>query len=151
MSESTVAYELLKEIADFCLVIGWSGDEDKPYPRARLRSRSWAEQVEEDPFWGDVVIDPSEYRRLIDLFAAEEVAFSPDSYTGGGNGYYVEIQTGEPPAVEDLEAAYHTFLGATQQTLSLLVRMVERLEPEHRDPVQQIVARLGGLLGNTSA
>jgi hypothetical protein len=139
MSPQDSAYEALRGKTDFAAVIAWRGIEDKPFYRAKLVSASRAATAQAQPFWGTAVIDAAEFARLAAVLRDAGVLLSPGPDAAGGvNEYYVEIQAdGEQ---------YSGSLGFDRNTSTTLDRLAGALEPAHRTPIQDIIARIQAAL-----
>jgi hypothetical protein len=124
------------DVTDYSVRIAWHGPEDKPYYKALLVSPSGAKSIAYEPFWNSAVISTAELGRLLDALASPPgppIASGP--YAPDGPGYYVEI-TGDG-------LVYHASLGLDQATGEVLRHVAAALEPDHRQPVRAILARIG--------
>lgn len=121
---------------DFAVLIGWSGPEDKPLYRALLVSPAREAQIERKPFWGYAVISERELDRLTDALAAQGCPATAGPYTGEGSEYYVEI--------ERAGATTSYALGFDSDTAASLRAIAAALDADHREPVEAIIARIGG-------
>lgn len=128
----------IRSVADFRVRIAWSGDEDKPFPRALLVSPSQAAHVEERTFWTYAVIGREEFGRLLDVLDRDGRALDDGAYEGTERGYYVEVEAGGSVA--------HTLLGFSAATVRTLERLNDALGEAHRAPIRTILDRLATAL-----
>ena len=138
MAVATINAHMLKDSVDFSVVIGWSGEESKPYYRAVLLSASRATTIVTKPFWGYEVISAAEFDRLLDVIEASGRRLVIGAYSGQANEYYLQIE-----AAHDV---YHSLLGFDQDTIGILNRMADTLAPVHQWPIRDIVARISSAL-----
>lgn len=123
---------------EFSVLIAWSGPEDKPFYRALLVSAALSAHIDHKPFWGYAIISKQELDQLVDVLQTQGCAASPGPYSGVGAEYYVEIRRANQVS------SYA--LGFDSQTHALLTQLADALEPEHRQPVAQILTRLSSAL-----
>jgi hypothetical protein len=99
-------------------------------------SPSRAALIADEPFWGYAVISTEELGRLLDALASPPgwpLAAGP--YRPDGPGYYAEVDADG--------RLHHCALGSVETTGAVLRRVAAALEPDHRPPVTDILARLG--------
>jgi hypothetical protein len=124
------------EVSDFRLLIAWHGPEDKPFYKALLVSPSRIASIARRPFWNHAVIGAAEFARIAEVLrTAEAHPLTAGPYRPEGTGYYVEMEADR--------RTYHCSLGLDESTGSMLRQMAAALEPDHRQPIQAILTRIG--------
>jgi hypothetical protein len=135
--DGAAPYLLLRDSPDFLVRIAWSGPEDKPFYKAVLCSASRADSASavKDPFQGRATISRQEWNRLLNAFEADGLALSPGGYPAGQSEYFAEIEVPR--------GRWHTGLGFTAKTLKILGDVEAALETRNRQPVTDIIDRVG--------
>lgn len=124
------------DVTDYSVRIAWHGPEDKPFYKALLLSPSRSASIANEHFWNYAVISTEEFRRVLDAVASQPGhPLAPGPYQPDGPEYYVEIKAGGQ--------MYHSSLGFDQATVTVLRQVAAVLEPDHRQPIQDILIRIG--------
>lgn len=136
MNEASPLLALPPDVSDYSVCIAWHGPEDKPFYKALLVSPSLAASIANEPFWNYAVISTEEFRRLLDAVTSQPGhPLVPGPYQPDGPEYYVEIKADRQK--------YHSSLGFDQATRTILRQVAAALEPDHRQPIQNILVRIG--------
>jgi len=136
MNEPSPLVALPPDISDYSVRIAWHGPEDKPFYKALLVSPSQAASITKEPFWNYAVISSEEFIRLFGAAASQPGhPLVPGPYRPDGPEYYVEIKADG--------RTYHSSLGFDEATGTALRQVAAALEPDHRQPIQNILARIG--------
>ena len=136
MNDASTLSALPHDVTNYSVRIAWHGPEDKPFYKALLVSLSRAASIANEPFWNYAVISTEEFRRLLDALASQpEHPLVPRPYQPDGPEYYVEIKVDGQ--------IYHSSLGFDQATGTVLRQAAAALEPDHRQPIQDILVRIG--------
>jgi len=124
------------DVSEYSVRIAWHGPQDKPFYNALLVSPSRAALIMNEPFWNYAVIGTAEFRRLVDALAFRPgYPLMPGPYQPDGPEYYVEIKADGQ--------MYHSSLGFDQAAGTVLRQVAAALEPDHRQPIQTILVRIG--------
>jgi len=136
MSQEHSFPALPPDVDDFSVLIAWHGPEDKPFYRALLVSPSRVSLITNQPFWNYAVISVKEFAKLVDVLKKQRRhPLIAGSHQPDGAEYYVEIEADQQ--------TYHCSLGFDQATGRVLRQMAAVLEPAHRQPIKDILVRIG--------
>ena len=136
MNETSPLPALLSDVTDYSVRVAWHGPEDKPFYKALLISPSRAALIANEPFWNYAVISSEEFGRLLEAVASQpRHPLVPGPYQPDGPEYYVEIKADGQMC--------HSSLGFDQATETVLRQVTAALEPDHRQPIQNILVRIG--------
>ena len=128
--------DIRPDVTDYSVRVAWHGPEDKPFYKALLVSPSRAASIANEPFWNYAVISAEEFRSLFAALASQpRYPLVPGPYQPDGPEYYVEIKADGQ--------MYHCSLGFDQATGTGLRQVAAALEPDHRQPIQDILVRIG--------
>ena len=134
-----VTYTRLYACLSVCMLLRWSGMEDKPFYKMQFVGPAGRTVMNRDePFWETIHITHSEYAAILSILENSGIVFETSPQAEVDMGYRIDLHCENE--------VYYGWLGLARTTLDLLKRIHAALQAEHQAAMRPLLTRIAPLI-----